>query len=168
VDERRQPARRVALPLRPIHNRDSSDVYGPVVNDLKATLSEGIPTRYENPLSWALIDGSFHRVLDADGRDVHMPNHLRFGTLPTTTLNARTVLVPNTRLQLVVVNSGLLQFCYDYLKFSLKTVVFRDAGEQIAIKYGRDAFENGPRHDVQLITESRSCWKTRLIIESMP
>ena len=139
--------------LTPSHNPGSRELDGPLFNDLKAALSERVPTRYEDPLSWALIDASIRRVLDKGVGDVRLPNRPRFGTLPTTTLNARTVLVPNIRLQLIVVNSGLFKFCYDYLKLGLKTVVFHESGDQIEISYSHDGFEIGPRHDVQLIVE---------------
>jgi hypothetical protein len=90
-------------------------------------------------------------VETSGGIAVPLSSRPRFGTLPAGTLNARTVAVPNSDSHLTVVNSELFGFCYEYLKVGLKTVGFRANGQTLEMSYGEKVFNEGPRHDRDLL-----------------
>jgi len=146
-----------ALLLRLDNNGDGSqqgasrDAFSSLFDGFVNTLNNPVPTRYEDPNSLAILDGIVPRVETVGGSAVPSSSGPRFGTLPAGTLNARTIAVPNSNARLTVVNSELFGFCYEYLKVGLKTVVFRANGQTLEMSYGEKAFDEGPRHDRELI-----------------
>ena len=125
--------------------------YTSLYNNFMAVLNRPVPTRYEEPNSLAILEGIVRQLEGTTGSTVPQPVKPRFGTLPTGSLNARTVLVPDSSLRLVVVNSALFPFCYEYLKIGLKTVTFRNDGENLIMDYGDQTFEHDARHNKDLM-----------------
>jgi hypothetical protein len=125
----------------------SSDLEDAILN----RLNRPIPTRFEEPNSLVMLDDASQLVEETIGSSMPSAKRPRRGTLPASTLNARTILVPRTDLQLVVVNAQIFGFLYEYMKAGLQTVSVNISGNTLDMSYGKQAFENGPRHDVQLM-----------------
>lgn len=125
--------------------------YTSLYNNFIKVLNRPVPTRYEEPNSLAILEGVVRQVEGTMGSTASQRAKPRFGTLPTRGLNARTILVPDSQSRLVVVNTALFPFCYEYLKIGLKTVTFRNDGENLIMEYDDRAFERDARHNKELM-----------------
>jgi hypothetical protein len=125
--------------------------YSSLYNNLIAVLNRPVPTHYEEPNSLAILEGIIKQLENTTGSTVPRSVKPRFGTLPTGTLNARTVLVPDSLLRLVVINSALFPFCYEYLKIGLKTVTFRNDSDNLIMDYSDQTFERDARRNKDII-----------------
>ena len=129
---------------------ESGHSYSSLYQNFVSVLNKALPTRYEDPNSLAILDPVVQQVETLGGGAVPLSTRPRFGTLPAESLNARTILVPDSTLTLTVLNSQLFSFCYEYLKIGLKTVEFREEGKNLELDYSDQTFEHGARQDKQL------------------
>jgi len=121
-----------------------------LLDSVLAKLNRSIPTRFEEPNTLIMLDDAVKLVEQTIGESLSVAKRPRRGTLPASTLNARTILVPRTESQLVVLNGLIFQFPYEYLKAGLKTVSIKEDGKTVEMSYDKEAFEDGPRQDVEL------------------
>jgi hypothetical protein len=129
----------------------SEHSYSSLYNGFVSVLNSPVPTRYEDPNSLAILASIVRNVEAITSHSVPQSSRPRFGTLPAGTLNARTVIVPDSNRRLTVLNSGLFSFCYEYFKVGLKTVIFKVEGENLLMDYGDQAFEQGAMQDKELM-----------------
>ena len=123
-----------------------------------ANLAKPVPTRWEEPVSYSILQNVVSEVekTQEDRVKSTMP---RFGTLPTTTLNARTVIVPGTKLPLMVLNSQLFSFSYESLKVYLDLVNIHSGSSAGAIVFDSDTFNKGPSANEDIVFRLSQVWE---------
>lgn len=123
-----------------------------------ANLAAPVPTRWEEPVSYGILQGVVSEVEQT--QEIHSKATMpRFGTLPTTTLNARTVIVPRTKLPLMVLNSQLFSFSYESLKVYLDLVNIHPSSGAGAIVFDSDTFNKGPSANADVVFRLSQVWE---------
>jgi hypothetical protein len=111
-----------------------------------------LSTRYEHPVSFSILKDNIYTVeeqLKKNGIGFKAP---KYGTLPTTKLNASTnITFPES--PLIIVNSGVFNFCHELLKIAFKTIEFSADKHQVSITYSDEILDDLIAHDQDLIVK---------------
>lgn len=110
-----------------------------------------LPTRYEDPIAYWILkevkDDVEYEIKLKTGNDYK----IGIGTLPYWTLNAKTYNNADFKERLIVVNSGLFNFCNELIKILLETINIERKGNQIIFDYSEKYFTDKLKENPALI-----------------
>ncbi|MFE4257288.1 hypothetical protein [Streptomyces sp. NPDC056883] len=88
-----------------------------LISEQKDELARGLPTRYEDPLRYAIIKDLASRIQNAVlGLSMHLPSMPVVGTVPTGEVNAITVKVPGSSQYVVLIQDQLFNYALLFSK----------------------------------------------------
>lgn len=131
---------------------DSSNPYSATFDGVIARLQRAMPTQYENPITMAILCSvalAVQAEIVRDTPDFVLP---RLGTLPSGTLNAQSLLIPNSGEELITVNFSLFTFVHEFGKIGLSTIQIEEGKNQDVVINTSDGYFNSLRTDPALLT----------------
>lgn len=130
---------------------NSTESYGAIYDQVVAQLRRGMPTRFENPQSMFILCSVALAVHSEIAREIPSFVMPYLGTLPSGTLNARALKVPNSEAELITVNFSLFTFVHELGKIGLGTIRIETERGLVAIDHSDDYFKL-VRSDPQFLT----------------
>lgn len=128
--------------------------------DFDAIFIGEAPTPYQNPGAYRLLKHFFQEIEKA-GKEINLPlkQQLKFGTIGSTALNARTYPVPGSEEAIIVFNTRLLSFSHEMAKLALQTVEFQQKGDSLILSYTDETAERLIANDPKIVERF---WRTIL------
>lgn len=98
---------------------------------------EPLPTRYESPLTYALLKMSIESLAPAKARAYPGSGQVYFGTMPTGTINAMATVFPGTSDPIVILNRDIYHFTGKFSKAVSAAIPIEIEGDQIGLSYDK-------------------------------
>ena len=115
---------------------------------MRRILAKPLPTRWEDPLSYAITLRSDKRIVSgAKALKTDMPDPPRFGTLPLAEINAEAIALPDG--YIVAINAQTYNFCHQLTRIAAATIEFKivPGRNQLTIDPSTDAFRRRMKED---------------------